>query len=41
VTGGRGHVLSSFAVDGGDLTELASSPVALPAGGAPTGLVAL
>lgn len=41
VTGGRGHVVSTFAVDGGALTELASSPVALPAGGAPTGLVVL
>jgi 6-phosphogluconolactonase (cycloisomerase 2 family) len=41
VTGGRGHVLSTFAVDGGNLTELASSPVALPAGGSPTGLVVL
>ncbi len=38
VTGGRGHVLSTFAVDGGTLTELPSSPVALPAAGAPTGL---
>lgn len=41
VTGGSGHVLSTFAVSGGDLTELSSSPVALPAGGAPTGLVVL
>jgi 6-phosphogluconolactonase len=41
VTGGRGLVVSSFAVKGGDLTELASSPVALPAGTSPTGLVQL
>jgi 6-phosphogluconolactonase len=41
VTGGRSRVLSSFSVDGGDLTELASSPVALPAGTAPTGVVSL
>ena len=41
VTGGRGLVVSSFAVDGGDLTELPSSPTPLPAGTAPTGLVLL
>lgn len=41
VAGGRGLVVSSFAVTGGDLTELPSSPVALPAGTAPTGLVVL
>lgn len=41
VTGGRGHVISTFAVDGGDLTELAGSPVALPADSTPTGLVVL
>jgi 6-phosphogluconolactonase (cycloisomerase 2 family) len=41
VTGGRGHVVSTFAVDGGHLTELAGSPVALPADGSPTGLVVL
>lgn len=39
ITGGRGHVLSSLAVDGGTLTELPGSPVPLPAEGAPTGLV--
>jgi 6-phosphogluconolactonase len=39
VTGGSSHVVSTFAVDGGNLTELAGSPVALPAGGSPTGLV--
>ncbi len=41
VTGGAGHVVSTFAVNGGQLTELASSPVALPAGSSPTGLVVL
>jgi 6-phosphogluconolactonase len=44
VTGGSGHVLSGFSVNGGTLTELASSPTplpatALPAVSAPTGLV--
>ena len=39
VTGGSGHVLSAFAVHGGNLTELPSSPVALPANSAPSGLV--
>jgi hypothetical protein len=28
-----------FAVDGGNLTELASSPVSLPAGATPAGIV--
>jgi 6-phosphogluconolactonase len=41
VTGGSSHVVSTFAVDGGHLTELPSSPVALPADGSPTGLVVL
>ena len=41
VTGGSSHVVSTFAVDGGNLTELGSSPTALPAGGSPTGLVVL
>jgi 6-phosphogluconolactonase len=41
VTGGRSHVVSTFSVDGGNLTELASSPVALPPAGSPTGLVVL
>jgi 6-phosphogluconolactonase (cycloisomerase 2 family) len=41
VTGGRGHVVSTFAVNGGTLTELASSPVPLPSAGSPTGLVVL
>lgn len=39
VTGGSGHVVSTFAVQGAHLTELADSPVALPAGSSPTGLV--
>jgi 6-phosphogluconolactonase len=39
VTGGRGLVVSVFAVDGGNLSELASSPTPLPAGTAPTGIV--
>lgn len=41
VTGGSGHVVSTFAVDGGTLTELPDSPVALPAGSSPMGLVVL
>jgi len=42
VTGGRGHVVSTFAVEGGGhLTELATSPTPLPADGSPTGLVVL
>ena len=41
VTGGRGLVVSTFAVNGGTVTELPSSPVALPAGTSPTGLVVL
>jgi len=41
VTGGKGHVLSTFWVNGSHLTEIPSSPVALPADGAPTGLVVL
>jgi DNA-binding beta-propeller fold protein YncE len=35
---GAGAV-SAFAVDGGNLTELPSSPTALPAGSAPFGIV--
>lgn len=38
---GSAHVVSTFTVHGGTLTELPSSPVALPAGGAPSGLVVL
>lgn len=41
VTGGRGLVVSTFAVSGGTLTELPGSPVALPAGTSPMGLVVL
>ena len=41
VTGGRGLVVSTFAVNGGTLTELPSSPVALPAGTSPMGIVVL
>jgi 6-phosphogluconolactonase (cycloisomerase 2 family) len=41
VTGGRGLVVSTFAVHRGTLTELPSSPVALPAGTAPMGIVVL
>ncbi len=41
VTGGRGLVVSTFAVNGGTLTELPNSPVALPAGTSPMGIVVL
>jgi 6-phosphogluconolactonase len=41
VVGGRSHLVSTFAVSDGDLTELANSPVALPAAGAPSGIVVL
>ena len=41
VTGGRGLVVSTFAVNGGTLTELPSSPVSLPAGTSPVGIVVL
>jgi 6-phosphogluconolactonase len=41
VTGGRGLVVSTFSVNGGTLAELPSSPVALPAGTSPTGIVVL
>jgi 6-phosphogluconolactonase len=33
------HEVGAFAVDGGNLTELAGSPTALPAGSAPAGIV--
>ena len=39
VTGGSSHVVSTFSVHDGDLTELPNSPVALPPAGSPTGLV--
>lgn len=38
VTGGRGQVIATFAVNGSDLAELPSSPTPLPAGTSPTGL---
>jgi hypothetical protein len=41
VTGGSGHVVTTFAVREGDLKELGSSPVALPADASPMGLVVL
>jgi len=39
VDGSGAHILSVFAVSGGHLTEVPSSPTLLPAGGAPAGLV--
>jgi 6-phosphogluconolactonase len=41
VDGSGGHILSVFAVNGGTLTELSSSPAPLPAGGAPAGIVTI
>ena len=41
VTGGRGQVVSGFAVNGGDVTELPGSPTPLPAGTSPMGIVVL
>jgi 6-phosphogluconolactonase (cycloisomerase 2 family) len=41
VVGGGGKVVSAFAVRGGDLAELPSSPTALPADSAPSGIVVL
>ncbi len=41
VDGTGNHILSVFAVHGGTLTELPSSPTPLPAGGAPAGLASL
>jgi hypothetical protein len=38
---GNLHLVSVLAVNGGSLTELSSSPVALPAGGAPFGLTVI
>jgi 6-phosphogluconolactonase len=38
VDGSGNHILSVFAVQGGTLTELPSSPTPLPAGGAPAGI---
>jgi DNA-binding beta-propeller fold protein YncE len=39
VDGSGNHILSVFAVNGGTLTELPSSPAPLPAGGVPAGIV--
>ena len=39
VDGSGNHILSVFAVHGGTLTELPSSPTPLPAGGSPAGIV--
>jgi 6-phosphogluconolactonase len=39
VDGSGNHILSVFAVHGGTLTELPSSPTPLPTGGAPAGIV--
>jgi DNA-binding beta-propeller fold protein YncE len=39
VDGSGNHILSVFAVHGGTLTELPSSPTPLPAGGTPAGIV--
>jgi len=41
VTGGRGLVVSGFAVNGGDVTELQDSPTALPSGTSPSGIAVL
>jgi 6-phosphogluconolactonase (cycloisomerase 2 family) len=39
VDGSGNHILSVFDVNGGQLTEVPSSPTPLPAGGAPSGIV--
>jgi 6-phosphogluconolactonase len=41
VDGSGNHILSVFAVHGGQLTELPGSPTPLPAGGAPAGIVSI
>jgi 6-phosphogluconolactonase (cycloisomerase 2 family) len=41
VVGGGGRSISGFAVRGGSLSELSSSPTALPSGSAPFGIVVL
>jgi 6-phosphogluconolactonase len=41
VDGSGRHIMSVFAVHGGNLTELPSSPTPLPAGGAPSGIVSV
>jgi hypothetical protein len=35
----KAHAVGAFAVSGGNLTELASSPTSLPAGATPAGIV--
>jgi len=39
IDGSGNHILSVFDVNGGQLTEVPSSPTPLPAGGAPSGIV--
>jgi hypothetical protein len=39
IDGSGNHILSVFAVTGGPLTEVPSSPASLPAGGSPAGIV--
>jgi DNA-binding beta-propeller fold protein YncE len=41
VDGSGNHILSVFAVRGGTLTELPSSPTPLPAGGTPAGIASI
>jgi 6-phosphogluconolactonase len=41
VTGSGGHFVSVFAVHGGTLTELASSPTPLPVGSSPVGIAVI
>jgi len=41
VDGSGNHILSVFAVHGGTLTELPSSPTPLPAGGSPAGMASI
>ena len=41
VDGNGNHILSVFAVHGGTLTELPSSPTPLPAGGSPSGIASI
>jgi hypothetical protein len=39
VNGSKADVIASFAVNGGNLTELPSSPTPLPAGAVASGIV--
>jgi hypothetical protein len=39
VNGGKGLVISTFAVNGGNVSELPRSPIPLPAGTSPMGIV--